>query len=194
MGAFILKANAIVKEIEDHALMFATPVPDLAVVKISIGKLTTAQAKVRSRVKGASSERDIIYNIVLNNMRGLRSYVQGRADAVLPDVASAKNIILESGFQLKGRNVYQKPPLKAKHGAVTGTVALAAKAVDGRIRATYQWQQSVDGVTWTILQVTTMAKATIGPLSMGQYYFRYSSVTSKSKSEWSAPVTIFVFG
>jgi hypothetical protein len=84
-----------------------------------------------------------------------------------------------------------KPPFEAKHGRVSGTVHLVARAA--KTRASYDWQQSSDDVVWIDLPRTVRADAHVSGLVAGlRYWFRYRTVTREGVSDWSEVVSLFV--
>src|SRR5262249_34185867 len=86
----------------------------------------------------------------------LRGLAQQAADA---DQANAEAIIKSAAMGVKKRPAPRaKAELEAKYGAVSGMALLVAKAFG---RASYLWQMSTDGLTWTALPTTLRANAAV---------------------------------
>jgi hypothetical protein len=60
-------------------------------------------------------------------------------------------------------------------------------------RASYYWQYSKDGITWTSLADTVRADAWAYGLEVGVwYFFRYSATTKAGRKDWSDVVALLV--
>ena len=191
IGDFIIQVKGIVLNIGDNALIFVTPSPTLPSVTTAINALDIAETAVTTGTLGTIPTRDAAYDAVVIKMVALLAYVQGLAD-LEPDYVIASGIIIASGFALRGHTPFAKPPLRAKLGTVAGTVVLIAKAVTDVAKVAYEWNQSTDGVTWTILSPTTKARTITGILAVGKYYFRLRATSSKAQSPWSDAIDIYV--
>jgi hypothetical protein len=194
IGNFIIKAQAIVTNMTNNAVIFVAPVPALPLVTTDINNLETAQGEAETRVAGAAAERNLKYDIVLDDLRGLQRYVQTLADAA-PNEAAAIAIINSSGFDLKVQGVRVKPMLVARNGQGAGIIKLVAKAFTStpRQRASYEWQMSTDGINWTNLPGTLQAKTTVSGLTAGsRYYFRFRYLLKTGVQDWSTIVSVVV--
>jgi hypothetical protein len=190
IGNFILAVRTILLNILHSPGYFATPAPTLAAVTTDVDNLETADTVAKTRVTGSAAARDLKYDIVLDDVHGLQGYVQNLADLAV-DEATAIAIINASGFGLKNHGVRVKPPLAVKQGSVEGAVDLIAKSAGPR--ASYEWQQSPDGIVWTFLPVTLQAKTKVSGLTIAQrVYFRVRSVLKDGPGTWSASVSIIV--
>ncbi len=190
IGNFILKVRTIVLNIADHASIFVSPSPALAGVTTDVDNLEKAQSKANTRVTGSAAARDLDYDNVLIDVRGLLCYVQLLADKSV-DEATAISIIQASGFDLRNKGVRVKPPLAAKNGDTNGQAKLVAKSAGKR--ASYRWQQSVDGIVWTDLPVTLQAKTVVNELSAGsKMFFRFRAILKEGEGNWSEAVTIII--
>jgi len=190
IGDYILKAKAIVLDLGNNLVFFPTPTPPLPGVTTDIGKLETAQTLADTRVVGSAAARDIRYNITNTEIHGLLNYVQTQADNAI-DETTAIAIINASGFSLKVNGVHVKPPLAVKQAAATGSVILTAKSAGNR--ASYDWQMSTDGTTWTDLESTLQAKTTVSGLTVDvRTYFRFRAILPDGTGSWSALVSIVV--
>ena len=109
--------------------------------------------------------------VVRQYLRQLREYAQTLVDAqtTYPD-----GVALIESLQMRVR-IYtkpNKPELAAKNTGVPGHVGLTAKAL--KRRATYYWQNSVNGTTWIDLPDTMKARTSVTGLTVVQtHYFRF---------------------
>jgi hypothetical protein len=155
-----------------------------------VDDLEKAEAKAKTHVTGSAAARDLEYDVVLKDVHGWQGYVQGLADNAV-DEATAIAIINASGFDLKNRGVRVKPPLSVKQLVNTDVLMLTAKSAGKR--ASYQWGQSADGITWTDLPVTLQAKTTVSGIASGtKLFFRVRAVLKSGTTTWRATVSIIV--
>ena len=168
---------------------FPTPTPTLATFQADVAALTTAEAAVLSRLKGAVETRNAKLATVRVDLGNLRMYVQSVAAVAAP--ADADAIIESAGMTTRKVTLHDKPSIAAKQGSVTGAVNLAAKAA--ATKAAYTWQYSVDQKTWTTLPQTMKSKTGVSGLLAGMtYYFRFQAVTTAGVEDWSQMVAIMV--
>ena len=179
---FIAKVNSIVGDMTDNVAIFVTPVPALATVTTHNTALATAETLARTRVEGAASARNVSQSVVLTDVLKLVRYVQSLADDAT-DVEVAINIILSAGLQVKGIPSINKPTLKVKPGNTPGSLLLIAKAVIS-FKTVYHWQKSTDGIAWTDLPISLVAKTLVTGLTDGKYYFRFFTTTPQGESGW----------
>ncbi|MEP7167858.1 MAG: hypothetical protein ABI855_00660 [Bacteroidota bacterium] len=190
IGDFLLFMRTLVLNIGNHALTFVTPVPALAGVTSDIDKLEDADTIAKTRVKGAAAARDLVYDTVYDEMTGLQLYVQVLADNA-PDEATAISIIEASGFNLRNHGVHVKPPLSVKQQEDTDILILRAKAAGKR--ASYQWRQGSDGITWVDLPGTLQAKTTVtGVIAGEKLFFQERAILKNVITNWSTTVSIIV--
>jgi len=190
IGNFILKAKAIVLDIGNSPGFFTTPAPALATVTSDIGNLELAEATAETHVVGSAAARDLRYDVVLTEIHGLQNYVQNQADNAVDEPTSIA-IINASGFSLKVNGVHVKPPLAVKNSPVAGEVILTGKSAGKR--ASYDWQMSANGTTWTDLPSTLKAKTTVSGLTVDvRTYFRFRAILPEGTASWSASVSIVV--
>ena len=85
----------------------------------------------------------------------------------------------------------QVPDPEAKDGPTSGTARLVAKAP--KMRASYDWQLSIDGIVWVYLARTMRADADVTGLVAGtRYFFRVRTLTHDGIGEWSQVVSLLV--
>lgn len=160
--------------------------PALSLITQHVDALDDSQQLVRSKVKGAASDRDAKLVLVRADMRQLKSCIQSAADANIP---LSRTIIESTGLCAIERILAPRPDIRAKHGLASTLVELYANAVKGRV--SFMWQMSTDLKTWVDLPETLVVHATVTGLSPGTlYYFRYRTLTRAGLSAWSAPTSI----
>ena len=190
IGDFIIKVRGILTSIGDNAPIFSTPVPTIASVNVHLDELDAAEAKAQTRARGTAAARNLQYELVLQDVRDLMSYVQKLADSSA-DESTAIAIIQSSGFSLKVNGVYIKPPLEAKNGNVSGTILLRA-ALGGK-RGSHEWQISLNNQNWTGLPPTTKASTQVDNLTrLSVQHFRHRLITNRGPEEWSQSVSVVV--
>jgi len=168
---------------------FPAPTPTIATFQADVAALSTAEAAVLSRTKGAVETRNAKLAVVRTDLENLKTYVQSVAAQATPSDAEA--MIESAGLTIRKVTLHNKPALAAKQGSVTGTVTLAAKSAAKR--AAYVWQYSTDQKTWTNVPETLQSKTGISGLTAGtQYYFRVQPVISTGVGDWSQTVALIV--
>ncbi len=71
-----------------------------------------------------------------------------------------------------------------------GEVLVRAKAV---LRASYEWQYSLDGKTWLAMGTTTVANTSLLGMTVGTtVWFRFRTTVKKTTSDWVPPISFFV--
>ena len=164
---------------------FPAPNPTLAVFSADIDAYDQAETAAAGKLPGAPSQRNAKRAKVVQDLRHLREYVQGVAENAPADAIS---VVESAGFRVKKPGARHKQALEAKDGVTTGSVDLVAKAVAAL--ATYFWQYSLDGKTWTSCPETMKALTTISGLTVGQTYsFRFRTLTRAGASDFTQVVT-----
>ena len=167
---------------------FADADRPIKVLEGHLSALQEAEVFTLTRTLGAVSLRDARLAEVRGDLAVLRCYVQRLADA---DAANSASIIEGSGFNVKHSSGHGKPGFEVKLGRVLGSVHLVARAEDRR--ASYDWEYGRDEVTWTRLETTLRADQSLDGLTPGvRYFFRYRSITSAGKGDWSQTVSMLV--
>jgi hypothetical protein len=186
--ALIKMAQAIFAALTGNA-HFPTPNPPLTALNASITALVTTETATQTRAKGTVPARNAARAQLISDLQALKAYVQQVADAN-PD--QAETIIASAGLTVRKTPSLAKPAFVARAGATSGSVKLAARAA--ALRASYEWEYSVDGgKTWTAAPPTLQAKTTIGSLPVGtNVQFRYRSVTKTGAGDWSQPTSLLV--
>ena len=86
-----------------------------------------------------------------------------------------------------------KRAFTVKQGPLAGSVHVTA--VSAGVRASYEWQYSIDaGKTWVLAPATIQGKTVISGLPTGTtVQFRYLVVTPKGgQGDWSQPTSLLV--
>jgi hypothetical protein len=172
-----------------NASTLPAPKPALTVLAADIGTLVVKEAATKARTVGAAADRDAARKVVTDDLHEERAYVETLANA---DPDHAVQIAEDAAMTLHGVTPRNKSDLAAKHGAVSGSVHVVAKALKGA-RAN-EWQYSTDGgKTWIDLPTTTSAKTTVQNLTAGStVHFRHRPVTKTGVGDWSQPVSTLV--
>lgn len=165
---------------------FQSPTIDLLQVSKHLDDLDLAEQAIPQGPKGAVADRDIKLLVVRSDMRQLKEYVQGRADA---DLGNAVAIIEGAGMYVIKRVMKAKGAIEARYGEGSGTVELSARALKGRVA--YKWQMSTDQLAWSDLPETLLARCTVAGLTpVTMYFFRFRTITKAGLSDWSTAVSI----
>jgi hypothetical protein len=166
-----------------------SPNPPLATLNSALTALVTTEAATKTRAAGTVPARDVARTNLLSLLQATKASVQQLADL---DLEQAEAIITSAGMGVRKTTSRSKPPFAATPGAVSGTVRLAARAV--AVRASYEWEWSVDGgKTWTAAQPTLQAKTEIPGLPvMTAVQFRFRAVTKAGAGDWCQPTTLVV--
>ncbi len=188
VAALIVRASNIHDNMAANAKTFPTPTPTLAVFATDITNLTTLEAAVKNRTKGAAVTRNAALKVVVVDLHKLVSYVDGLANAD-PDNAAA--IAEQAGMAVKKTAVRTKPSLATKQTS-SGAVHVVAKATKGA--KANNWQYSTDGgKTWTSAPTSTKSSTVITGLTPGATLtVRHQPVTKAGPLDWSQPVTAIV--
>jgi len=167
---------------------FPSPRPTLATFEADIAAAEASHVRTLTRTLGTTSDRDARLAKVHADLFSLRTYVQQVADE---SPGQAEVVIASAGMSLKRSSGHPKPTFEAKQGLVLGTVRLVAKAP--RVRASYDWQRSTDGVVWVDLERTVRADAEVTGLAAGtRYLFRYRTLTRDGVGNFSQVVSLLV--
>jgi hypothetical protein len=167
---------------------FPNPTPTLAVLAADIAAFDLAETAAASKTKGAATNRNGKKAKVVQDLRHLRDYVQGVAENVTTDPLT---VVESAGLKVKKARTQHKQALVVKDTTTSGTVSLVAKAV--ALVATYYWQYSLDGKTWTSCPDTMKASIIVAGLTAGQTYsFRFRTLTRAGASDFTQVVTHLV--
>jgi hypothetical protein len=194
--AVLSLAKAIYTGMGANPTLFPSPNPPLPTLLSEIQTLDTAQQAVRSGTKGLANTRNVKRDALVTSLENERMYVQTLCDAN-PDEAVA--LITAAEMAVGKAPTREKPVLKVKPGAASGSVDLAANASilvgkDVSRKALFNWQYSADGgKTWIGAPPTPFASTQITGLTPAiTYAFRVSATVSTVTGPWSPFVSILV--
>jgi hypothetical protein len=170
---------------------FASVSPSAPALKLAADGFAQAQAAARGGGPGLVAARDAQRLDLEAMLDALVISVRGIIKAAGADAPTAAAMILSTGLSIRKARVVNKPPLAARHGDVSGSVRLAARAVAKM--AAYYWSWSTDMAHWTSAPETFAAKTTISGLTPGQvYYFRFQAKTRRGMGDYSDAVRLMV--
>ena len=168
---------------------FPSPSPSLASITASVDALHDAQVVTTTRIVGSVASRNTARVALMQAVRALQTYVQNRADA---DPEHARSIVSSAGFAIKRSTAYARAGFAVKRGPISASVVLSQRAA--KTRAAYEWQWSLDKLTWQSLPTTLTARTTVYDLPIQKkVYFRTRVITSKGGAgNWSDPVALMI--
>jgi hypothetical protein len=181
----ILYAGFVLEQMSNNPVFASPPVPyaDLAA---KIAALQAAEAYTLTGTHGAAAARNAQFVQVWSRLEQLKSYVQGLADQSLE---SAAVIIETAGMNVKKSSGHGRALFKVVPGPNPGTVKVFGARE--KTRASYEWQYSLDGITWLTGAWTVKASAVITGLEQGKkYLFRFRTATSAGMSNFSQVLTL----
>jgi hypothetical protein len=185
----ITYAQSVATAMQANATSFPSPTPTMATLQADVAALSTAEAAVVARTKGAVEIRNVKLAVVKGDLENLKTYVQAVADAANP--SNAASIIQNAGMTLRKVTLHDKAQLAVNQGTVSGTVVLMAKAAGKR--AAYDWQYSTDQKTWTSVPPTLQAKTGVSGLTPATlYYFRVQPLLRTGEQNWSEVISMVV--
>jgi hypothetical protein len=188
VAALIVRASNIHDNMALNAKTFPSPAPTLTVFASDLTNLTTLEAAVKNRTKGAAATRNAALKVVMVDIHQLASYVEGLANA---DPDNAASIAQQAGMAVRKAAVRTKPTLATKQTS-SGAVHVVAKATKGA--KANNWQYSTDGgKTWLLAPTSTKSTTVITGLTPGATLtVRHQAVTKAGALDWSQPVTAIV--
>jgi hypothetical protein len=189
--AVIALAQAIEAAMSSHTTTFPSPLVSMVQFATDIAGLVTAQTLAATRTKGAVQVRDAKLAVVVSDLKQLRAYVEGIADA---NPANASAIAMSSAMEIrKRRTTPAKNDVNAKTTTVSGTIVITAR-VGTKQKQSHEWQYSTDGgKTWTTAVPTIRAKTTITGLTPGvTVLVRHRAVTRTGLTNWTDPASVIV--
>ena len=164
---FLSQCNTIYTALDNNKATFITPSPALPLLLTQIQNATTSQQLVVTRVKGAATARESVFDVLAASMEMERMMVQGLCNAApLAQAATIAALAAMKGYSVR---VFQKDILTAKNLTPVGTVLLDANAhlLDPSSKQkTYNWGYTLDGgKTILPLPSTPVARTTVANLA-----------------------------
>lgn len=191
---FLLFCNGVIAGVGStaNATLFAGLATLLATLASDMKILTTAQGNAAGGTKspGTIGDRNTARAAVEKDVANLRVAVQQLADA---SPATAADIIVKAGFQVKKRPVRNKPAFTVGHGVNSGEAQVAIKS-PGRGR-TVEFQASPDGgKTWPFDTFGPELSHLFTGLTVGVLWsFRYRvKIAKQPMGDWSDPITLTI--
>ncbi len=186
----VISTRAIVNAMTAAKATFPKPTPSLAQVSAHVDALEAAEVDTKKRTVGSVAARDGKRRVVVKDRAALRAYVQQVMDAA-DDIGLALAIAAHAGMNVRKASERVKQELAAKPAGVTGWVLLVARALAKR--ASYDWQYSLDKVTWISAPSTLQVKTVVKGLTPGALvHFRFRAVTKTGVGDWSQIVSMIV--
>jgi len=193
----LTRAKLMKKGLEDHAALFTSPIPPLAVFSDQIGATDKAQVAAGQGGKGIAAARDVQLGLLMGMMASELVYMQSVADAGNPD--EAVSTLQAGGVVIALFPKHDKAILAASHGSAPGEVVLVAnaRALLGdkrRQKHFFNWEYTTDGTTFLAMPSTPLATTKLEGLTpLTTVGFRVSVTTSKGgTSAWSQVVSFLV--
>jgi hypothetical protein len=184
--AKIAKLRKIITMITGNAY-FTSPNPTMTVCATGANQLEAAYLKAKGGTKAdraALRQKEVEVNILFKE---LAAYVEAVANA---SPTNAEQIILSSGFDLKNGRKTENVELSAEPAGLPGELKIQRKAVKG---AAYEYQVSLDMITWTTLLLTTLSRFTTQDVKQGALqHIRSRVITAKGPGPWSEVVSVYV--
>ncbi|MEP7170992.1 MAG: hypothetical protein ABI855_16610 [Bacteroidota bacterium] len=176
---------------DDVQGFFTTPFPLLATLNTQNGVLKDEMKNAKLKVPGAEAAKVTAKLAVKLTLDAALDYVNGLARLNQPNAAE---IITSAQMMVISPRSVNKQEFSVKQGAATGEMKLSSLAVriDNKfVKATYDWQSSIDGgATWVSLPSTVVAKTVATGMRTGvPTLFRKRTISVKGGiSAWSVPI------
>ena len=191
------KAKGMAGGFDANPSMFLNPDPTSAALLAQVAMVDKAESVAATRVKGSAAARNVERGTLASMLETGRLYIQNTADK-RPSYADAVKVILAGALTVGLTPKRNKPMLAAKPGAVPNSVDLDAnvKLLTGgsKKKASFNWQMTTDGKTFTTLPSTPRGRTTVQNLTpLTTVGFRVCITNSSGIMEaWSQVVEILV--
>jgi hypothetical protein len=184
---WILRAKAIRKALADNTLGYFTPAwTGLAQLVTDLLALDERQLDVENGVADAVNARNMAMNKVELDLDNCALYIQGLVNAA-PDYATAKSIAEAALMKLVEHTAAKKAPLAAVRGKLSGQIKITATALGKNVA--YEYQYSLDGITWVALGSSKKAKYIANGLNpLVKYWFRMRNADGPGEWIYCVPV------
>jgi hypothetical protein len=169
---------------------FPSPSPAATALNLVLAALSSALSAAPG---GSPADKKAVKAAAKNvrtNWGQLLQYAEGVLRGVAP--ADVPPILANCMMYVSNAGAHKpKPPLAAEHAGVSGSVILIALAIAGAL--TYEWQWSLDQVTWSNSR-SGESRTTISGLIPGkQYWFRVSAfIRGNTTTDPVGPVSLIV--
>jgi hypothetical protein len=175
-----------------NATLFASLAALLAILIADVKALTAAQGNAEggTRSPATIADRNTARVVVERDVVNLRAALQQLGDA---SPATAADLIVKAGFQVKKRTVHAKAAFAVDHGVNSGEAVTAIKSPG--VKRTVEFQASPDGgKTWPADELGPELSQLFTGLTVGVLWsFRYRvKLARKPMGDWSDPITMTV--
>jgi hypothetical protein len=186
---FIVFVQAVHDHLVNNVYVTSTN-PSLAIFLQDIAAYQSSQTAAAGRGKGAAKLRNAKRKKVKDDLKHIRDSVQTVVDQQT-SLADAQAVAESAFMSIKQVAPRSKPELAVTIAGLPGVVKLDAKAVARE--ASYYWQYSLDGRSWTSVPETLKHVTVISGLTSATvYYFRFRALTRKGMLDWSQVVSLLV--
>ncbi len=194
LPSFLLFCNGVIAGLGNaaNATLFASLATLLATLVNDVKILTTAQGTAAGGTKSpaTTADRNAARLVAENDITNIRFALQQLANA---SPATAAELIVKAGFQVKKRAVRATPAFAVDHGVNSGEAETSIKS-PGRDR-TVEFQASPDGgKTWPCDVFGPELSHLFTGLTVGVLWtFRYRvKLSKKPMGDWSDTITLTV--
>jgi hypothetical protein len=164
---------------------FPSPHVPIATLRAHIAELEAAQVATLTRAHGTTTARDAKRMVVEEDLKMQRIYVQTVANQHALDGPA---IVKSAGMSEKGGGGPRKPLIDIKPGPEPTSVTIWVKHPGGDASFEYQW--SLDGVTFPFSAQSTKAHYVVKNLELGVVYgFRYRILIGETFRDFCDPIT-----
>lgn len=167
------------------------PTTQMATAQKNILLASAAEGATKTRTKGTADARDTVVANVVTDIRGFVLIVQAAANAA-PDEVTATQIVTECGLITKAKAVHVKKDFEVKNDDTeAGMLDFAFKAAGKGIKASYEIQESTDGINFTSIKSspTSRFKLAHGKAPGTRMIYRGRIVLSEKKGKEQAWIT-----
>jgi len=192
---FLANARGIYAALLLNAGGYYSPAfPNMALLLTQIGDFNDAITNVHLKIMGSSGAKRAAKKALYGTLLLALDWINNLSRL---DQINAIEIITGAGMHINGSPAARKQDFEVKQGLSTGEVFLACLAVkidDKYVRASYDWQYSIDnGANWVNLTSTQAAKTYVTGMALVSTKFRKRTNSKRGGvSAWCTPVTFTV--
>lgn len=149
------------------------------------------------KADGATAARDEAEAAVIRDVRELLALVQIAANRA-EDELEAVTIIETCGMKVRKKKINVKAEIAVtKDKKLAGVLRLTSKAAKRGLRASYEWQMSLNGINFTTIKTSTGSRTTYTTTAEPgtKLYFRRRIILSESNGGtmgWSQTIYIII--
>jgi len=194
LPSFLLFCNGVIAGVGGggNATLFASLAALLATLVADVKSLTTAQGNAEGGTKSPATvaDRNAARAVVEKDIANLRAALQQLGDA---SPATAADLIVKAGFQVKKRAAHSKALFAVDHGVNSGEAETEIKSPGPK--RTVEFQASPDGgKTWPFDAFGPELSHLFTGLTVGVLWsFRYRvKLANKPMGDWSDAITLTI--